>query len=231
VCWVGRRRVGRALVDRCGLLVGGGSGGEAGRRRSARVVGQADDAAGRPIASRGRRWRSGAQWHCSQAGQGGQELMGRCAGSAAWTAGQARPPRRCGPAVGWSWWTCSPCTTGSTGSIRSRRAVRCRRGPPVLRPPWSPPPTRRPISVRPPRRSGRTGWMRWSPLWPGPGLRVDRLVEHLSAEVSYLGLLMPRGRPLASDGGRPGRAPPVRIGGGARPPDERTRTCQRARVT
>jgi hypothetical protein len=52
---------------------------------------------------------------------------------------------------------------------RTRRAVRCRGGPAVLSTTLDPTPTRRPISVRPPRRSGRSGWMRWSPLWPGPG--------------------------------------------------------------
>ena|SRR5919109_1194701 len=89
----------------------------------------------------------------------------------------------------------APCATG-----RPARSVHAGLSDADLGPQYfdhpGPTPTRRPISVRPPPCSGRTRWVRWSPLWPGPGCARTGWSSTLSAEVDYRGVLV---------GGRTGR--------------------------
>jgi hypothetical protein len=110
---------------------------------------------------------------------------GCCTGSATWTAGQARPPRRCGPAIGWSWWTCSPCTTTWwTGSIAHAGLSYADEGPQYFDHPGS--------YADPEADIGATATVQRAhslgevvTAVARAGSRVDRLVKHLSAEVDH----------------------------------------------
>jgi hypothetical protein len=126
-------------------------------------------------------------------------------------AGSAASTLRAG--VGWSWWTCTrvrqvdrldPLTPGCPMPTWAA----------VLRPPWVLRRPGRPISVRPPPCSGCTRWVRWSPLWPGPGCAWTGWSSTCRPRSTIVGACSyGDGRPLASDGGRPGRARPVGLGG------------------
>lgn len=130
--------------------------------------------------------------------------LDRCAGSAASTLR---------PAVAWSWWTCIPCTTGRPARSAHAGLSYADEGPQYFDHPESYADPEADIrATATVQRAHSLGEVVTAVARAGP--RVDRLVKHLSAEVNHRGRAHAAGvRPLASAGGRPGRARPVRLAG------------------